>query len=312
MMARQCFVALVLPVLLALGIPSGPSRAAATDWVGNAHAAARLITAVEATGSSTRLDAGLQIRLAPGWHTYWRTPGDAGVPPTIDWEGSRNIAAATIAWPAPRRLPAIGGLETQGYEDGVVLPIAVTLSRTGEAVSLHAEVDYAACSQVCIPYHASLDLALPPGLAVPGTEAPLIAAASRQVPRSFADTGLQLDAVVAGGGAKPVLSVRLTSSGAPFRAPDLFIEGAKGASPGRPEVTLADAGRIATLRIPFHGAAASALVGVPLWLTVVDGDRAAAISAVPHLGALPSLGAGAPPLAMIGVALLGGLILNLM
>lgn len=144
--------------LLGLAVLAGSAHAAASDWASNAHGSARLISAVEATGSGTRLDVGLQLRLTPGWHTYWRTPGDAGVAPTIDWQGSENLAGATVAWPAPLHLPPAGGLETIGYENGVVLPISVTLERAGAPLRLHAEVDYASCKDVCIPYHASLDL----------------------------------------------------------------------------------------------------------------------------------------------------------
>ncbi len=76
----------VLAVGLVFGWPAG-GFAAATGWVGDNHAAARLITATEATGSASAIEAGLEIRLAPGWHTYWRSPGDAGIPPSIDWAG---------------------------------------------------------------------------------------------------------------------------------------------------------------------------------------------------------------------------------
>src|ERR1700692_2618806 len=99
--ASACSPALALAAVLAIAQPALAS-AAATGWTGDNHAAVRLITAVEATGSSKRLDAGLQIRLAPDWHAYWRSPGDAGIPPSIDWSGSVNVTAATIAWPAPR------------------------------------------------------------------------------------------------------------------------------------------------------------------------------------------------------------------
>jgi suppressor for copper-sensitivity B len=70
----------VLVVGLVFGWPAG-GFAAATGWVGDNHATARLITATEATGSASAIEAGLEIRLAPGWHTYWRAPGDAGIPP---------------------------------------------------------------------------------------------------------------------------------------------------------------------------------------------------------------------------------------
>jgi suppressor for copper-sensitivity B len=129
-----------------------------------------------------QVDVGLQLRLTPGWHTYWRSPGDAGIPPVVDWKGSRNVAGAEIAWPAPKRLPSLGGLETVGYEDGVVPPIVVRLAQPGAPLRLHAEVDYASCKDICILYHANLDLALPAGLARPGPEAPLLAETRALVP----------------------------------------------------------------------------------------------------------------------------------
>lgn len=131
-------------LLLALGL-AGPAQAAANAWDSHEHGSARLITATEATGSGTQLDVAIQFRLTPGWHTYWRTPGDAGFPPTIDWNGSENLAGAAIAWPAPQRLPPVGGLETLGYVDGLVLPVVVTLAHPGAPLHLHAEVDYASC-----------------------------------------------------------------------------------------------------------------------------------------------------------------------
>lgn len=301
-----------LILLFALAMPGGSARAAATGWVGDAHAAARLITAVEATGSSRQLDAGLQIRLAPGWHAYWRTPGDAGVPPSIDWKGSEDVAAAEIAWPAPTRL-VVSGLQNAVYYDRVTLPIALALAHPGAPARLHAEVDYAACAEVCVPYHASLDLVVPAGLAVPGPEAKPIAAARAQVPGDFAAGRLRLlGAAVADEKGGAVLSVRLASFGAPLLAPDLFVEGVTNASPGRPAVALADAGRIATLRVPIPGTTAAALAGTTLHFTVVDGARSAAADATPRLGTLPPVRGETGRPAIIGLALLGGLVLNLM
>ena len=140
--------------VLALAWPAG-AYAAATGWVGDNHAAARLITAAEATGSASAIEAGLEIRLAPGWHSYWRSPGDAGIPPSIDWAGSDNLAHAETAWPAPQRW-SVQGFETAGYENHVVLPIALTLAQPGRPVVLHAAVDYAACANICVPYSAKL------------------------------------------------------------------------------------------------------------------------------------------------------------
>ena len=309
---------LLATALLGLIVPGARARAAASEWAINPHGAARLIAAVEATGSSAQLDVGLQLRLTPGWHTYWRTPGDAGIPPTIDWRGSENMASAAIAWPAPRRLPPLGGLETLGYEDGVVLPISVTLLHPSAALHLHAEVDYASCKDVCIPYHASLDLVLPPGLARPGPEASLIAAARARVPGDLAAAQLKLfGAVVEPAKEGAVLSVRLTSAGTPLRAPDLFVEGAGDGSPARPDVTLSSGDDVATLRVPIRHVTADVLSRTVLRLTFVDGARSAEAEATPVLGTLPSapdqIGRGqAVRIVMIGLALLGGLVLNLM
>ena len=309
---RFVFCAFLLSLVLGMTVPATPSLAASTEWVGDNHAAARLITAVEATGSTTQLDAGLQIRLAPGWHAYWRSPGDAGIAPSIDWKGSDNLADATIAWPAPRRF-SLSGLETQGYEDGVVLPLALTLAHPGQALSLHAEVDYAACKDICVPYHASLALSLPPGLALPGPEAALIAVARARVPGGLEAAGIKLTgAVIAAGKGSAVLAVRLRSTTARFSASDLFVEGAASGSPGRPEVALAEGGRVATLRVPIRGGTATALAGQPLHLTIVDGDRSAETVSTPPLGSLPPLAGEKLPVAIIGLALLGGLVLNLM
>jgi suppressor for copper-sensitivity B len=308
---RAALTGLVL--LLAFAAPGGAARAAASEWVNEAHAAARLISAVEATGSSAQLDVGLQLRLTPGWHTYWRTPGDAGLAPAIDWNGSQNAAGAEIAWPVPRRLRSVGGLETVGYEDGVVLPIAVTLTHPGAPLHLHAEVNYASCNDVCIPYHASLDLVLPPGLASPGSEAPLIAAARARVPGDLASAQLSLlDAGVGPRNGSAILSVRLASTGAPLEAPDLFVEGMAKGSAGRPEIALADANRVAIIEVPIRGETPDALANDQLRVTLVDGARAAEAAITPRFGAVASMPGPTVRLSVTGLALLGGLVLNLM
>ena len=312
---RQRFIwgGATLLVLLVFAAAGRPAKAAATDWVNEPHGSARLISAVEATGSSSQIDVGLEFRLTPGWHTYWRSPGDAGIPPSIDWKGSENFAGAEIAWPAPKRLPSVGGLETVGYEDGVVLPIVVRLAQPGASLHLHAEVDYASCKDICIPYHASLDLALPSGLARPGAEAPLLAGAHVRVPADLSVAQLDLlGAAVESKSGHAVLSVRLASTGVPFSSPDLFIEGLQKGAPGRPERTLADAGKTVTLRVPIAGEPATAIAGKSFKVTVIDGARAAETEIAPILGSLSPLAADASCVAVLGLALLGGLILNLM
>ena len=263
-----CWIGLELTAALMFGSPHG-AVAAATGWVGDDHAAARLITAVEATGSGPTVDAGLEIRLAPGWHAYWRSPGDAGIPPSIDWAGSGNLARTEIAWPAPARL-SLQGFETAVYEHHVVLPITLTLARPGAPLKLHAAVSYAACAEVCVPYSATFDLALPAGMALPGPEAPLIADARAHVPDGLAAARLELlSATVTSTGPDTALIIRLRAADASFYAPDLFVgtrQGIAWPSGGEPHRM----GRVARLTIPLREVEAASVVGKSLTLTLVD------------------------------------------
>ncbi|RME94510.1 MAG: cytochrome C biogenesis protein, partial [Alphaproteobacteria bacterium] len=97
------FSALLLPLLLSW---AAPAVAGETSWAEALHARSRLITATEHTdGAARRLVAGIHVQLEKGWKTYWRSPGDAGLPPSFDWSGSRNVKSATVLWPAPKRFP---------------------------------------------------------------------------------------------------------------------------------------------------------------------------------------------------------------
>lgn len=269
-------IAAAAATLLSGGLAAA-AHAAASPWIGDAHAAARLVSASEATGSTAQLAAGIEIRLAPGWHTYWRSPGEAGIAPRADWHGSQNLARAVLAWPAPRYFSA-QGIETIGYGKDVVLPVTATLVRPGQPLWLHAAFDYAACAEICVPYHAELSLALPAGPARPGPQAPLIARFAARVPGSPRAAGIVLErAVLDSTYGHLGLRIQIATTGTPFAAPDLFVDGMKEASFGRPRVTLEAAGRTARFAIPVYGAQASALLGHTLLLTVVDGRRTAAI-----------------------------------
>jgi suppressor for copper-sensitivity B len=287
--------------LLAL-LASSPAMAAATEWVGDADTAVRLVTASDTAGTDGPVEAGLEFRYGAGRHGSWRNPGDAGLAPKVDWSGSDGVGAAHLAFPAPSRF-SVGDLQTYVYAGHVVLP--VTLARTGSGpLHLHATVRHAVCGEVCVPYRASLDLTLPAGPAARAKEADLIAAGRAAVPTSPAAAGLAVtQATRVGPGL--LLTLGLRSETVPFERPDLFIEGlAHGATPP-PTVTLADAGHAATLtvRVPPESGA----IAAPLTLTLVDGARAASFAF--DRAATPD---GPGLLAILGIALLGGLILNLM
>jgi DsbC/DsbD-like thiol-disulfide interchange protein len=107
--------------------------------------------------------AGLDLTLAPGWKTYWRSPGEAGIPPVFDWSGSQNLGAVQIHWPAPVVFHT-NGLQTIGYHDRLVLPLEVTPLDPDKPVTLRLSVQLGVCDDICLPATLSLtaDLA-PPG-----------------------------------------------------------------------------------------------------------------------------------------------------
>ncbi|MCW8309075.1 protein-disulfide reductase DsbD family protein [Acidiphilium sp. PA] len=290
--------------------------AASTPWVGNKHAAARLITATEATGNASQVDAGLQIRLERGWHAYWRNPGAAGIPPSIDWTGSTNVKSAHMYWPAPHRY-MLYGLVTQGYEHGVVLPLSIVPKHPGTPMVLRALVHYSACKTICIPYTAKLVLTLPAGLASPGPQAPLIARAWAHVPSTLAQAGLILSQVVISKSSEQkntaILSLVVDARGARLSRPDLFIQNHfSTATPGAPKVWLDTGHRRGVLSVTLKGERAAAIAERKLRFTLENGSTAAVFSATPIVGPIPPHGAGASLALILAIALLGGLILNVM
>lgn len=107
-----------------------------------------------ATDQGTRM-AGLEMAFAPGWKTYWRAPGDAGIPPVFDWTGSKNVKAVRLHWPRPSVFH-LNGMQSVGYRDALVLPLEVLPMDPAQPVALHLRVDLGVCKDICMP--ASLDL----------------------------------------------------------------------------------------------------------------------------------------------------------
>ena len=103
------------------------------------------------------LHLGWHVTLKEGWKTYWRSPGDAGLPPRWAWKEAKNIDAITVNWPAPHRLN-IFDMDTYIYHDEVILPIAVTIKDGQQAVSIALDMDYMICAEICVPQSASYSL----------------------------------------------------------------------------------------------------------------------------------------------------------
>src|ERR1051325_2083957 len=150
----------IVPVLAAaVGAASLAPEARAQDssqWQKDSHSAVRLVAGAR---SGAVLLGGIAFQLQPGWHTYWRNPGDSGVPPRFDFSMSDNVETVTVLWPAPAKLDDGAGGTALGYIRQVTLPLRIVAKNTDRPVTLRADINYAVCEKICIPVEASAELA---------------------------------------------------------------------------------------------------------------------------------------------------------
>lgn len=213
---------------LAAGIPG--ARAAdpvtQTPWSVGVNSQARLLAAGgPEPGPNIAYRAGVEIELKPGAHTYWREPGDAGVPPQVSFEGSRNLKSAELRYPAPVRIDE-GGLQVFGYRQNVILPIDAVPLNAAEPVHLEVRFSYAACARICIPAeaHAALDLAPKDAR---GADAGRLLMASVAMPERVENGGLvTIAARPVAGRDKPTWRIAIERPRGPWR--DLFVEAPQG------------------------------------------------------------------------------------
>jgi DsbC/DsbD-like thiol-disulfide interchange protein len=190
---------LALGVMLPVGL-LGAAPAALSDqspWVSSTDSKVRLVSgAVELDGKPCLLG-GVQLRMNGGWKTYWRNPGDSGVPPSFDFTGSKNLKLAEVLYPAPHRFADADGTAI-GYDDEVVFPVRITPEREGEPIELKLALSYGLCKTLCIPNDVNLGLELPADVASHSGDAPLLEASLARVPKASAPNALpRIEAVTA-------------------------------------------------------------------------------------------------------------------
>ncbi len=130
--------------------------------------------------------AALELRLAPGWKTYWRAPGEAGIPPQFDWSESENIRAVAFHWPKPEVFD-LNGMRTFGYHEALVLPVEFSAADAGRPIAVKARIDLGVCNEICVPVTVSVAGELSPGAAPD----PVIGAALARMPEPAARAGLR-------------------------------------------------------------------------------------------------------------------------
>jgi DsbC/DsbD-like thiol-disulfide interchange protein len=167
-----------LAATLAVSLPAIEARAEdASPWQRDGHSAVRLLAG---SRSGAVLLGGIAFQLQPGWKTYWRNPGDSGVPPRFDFSKSENIEAVTVLWPAPAKFDDGAGGYSLGYKNQIVLPLRIVAKNADKPVTLRAAVNYAVCEKLCIPVEANAELAF---TSVASTEDSELFAALDTVPK---------------------------------------------------------------------------------------------------------------------------------
>ena len=145
----------VATTLLASSLALAARADDASPWQRDGHSAVRLLAG---SRSGAVLLGGIAFQIQQGWKTYWRSPGDSGVPPRFDFSKSDNVEAVTIMWPAPLKFDDGAGGHSIGYHDQIVLPLRIVPKTADKPVTLRAEINYAVCEKLCIPVEASAEL----------------------------------------------------------------------------------------------------------------------------------------------------------
>lgn len=316
MATRLLAAALLIGMMAGPGLAADPARAPTVKSPAPPGPPKVTVTLLGETASiepGASFWVGIRQRIAPGWHTYWTNPGDSGEPPTVDWALPPGWAAGPLVFPQPERMP-VGPLMSYGYTDEVVLLTRLTAPAgrpNGGPVTLRGHVAWLVCEKICIPEEADVTLTLPvaAGKPAPGAGAAAIEQARRAVPSpspwpaSLRATPETVTVSVAAPGLQPDRIAEV-----------VFFPGRWGvidhAAPQ--EVTIAPDGialRAARGLLPEDPSAD--LDGVLVIRERLDQGLVSSAFAI-----TASVGGGPGPsltmIAAIGLALAGGLILNLM
>jgi suppressor for copper-sensitivity B len=186
---------IILSLFAVLICTSANALAAESPWSSAEQMQAKLLSAHETISSDqTTLNAALQTRLAPGWHSYWRNPGESGLPPKILWESSKNIESIEMLFPAPKRFQELD-LTTFGYDGDVTYPLNITLKEAGKAAKLDFTLETMVCKDICLPVTLPLSLEIEAGEGADSKHRSLIDYAHKKIPSSTETPQLKIENV---------------------------------------------------------------------------------------------------------------------
>ncbi|MEC6882606.1 protein-disulfide reductase DsbD family protein [Photobacterium piscicola] len=253
----------------------------------------------------------LEVKLDTNWKTYWRSPGEGGVAPSINWETSSNISHVDWQWPLPKRYEFLG-VETLGYKHDVIFPLSIHVKDMTKPVFLSGKLTMSSCTSICVLTDYELSFDFIPSKLSPSTEAMfLYNKGESQVPKT--SPAVTLKAVSYNKAEKKVTVVATNSTG--WQQPDVIIDGdaqaVKDTSFLKPTTTIKGDTLYATLPVTSWFGTPK-LVGQPLHVTIGDHDIAVEMTATATDLPVNIPSTNGNILKVIGLALLGGLILNIM
>jgi thiol:disulfide interchange protein len=300
----------IFALALALAAPAALQADSASSSADVAHLHVQLVVPEQTLRQGTANDAGLYFKLDPGWHIYWKNAGDSGEPPHMKWTLPDGITASELEFPPPKRLP-LGPLMDFGYENEVLFPFHFDVADSAKRgpAALHAKVDWLVCQNVCIPGKAELEAkrdVVPPG--TPATtgepDAGIWQRWANSIPKPLAGA-TAIFQPTADGFRLEFKTGRRESKAEFFPADQNILD-----NPSPQKVTPTPNGLVLELKKDANLSVAPAdLKGV----LELSGGRAYEIAAQPGtVAAPPPAPAGPGLLRVVGLAFLGGLLLNLM
>jgi DsbC/DsbD-like thiol-disulfide interchange protein len=263
---------MIIGLLIAAAMPPAAARAAATHWIEADGARIRLVAA-EPAPDAAEIRAALVVELKPGWKTYWRDPGDAGVPPQFNLVGGTNVSAARLDFPAPERFEE-GASKTNGYKQPVAFPLTFSLQTPGKPSAIKATAFLGVCEEICVPVQAEFSLDVPVAVASTQDQA-LVQAAFDALPKpgnaSFGLTNLSSQ--------PKALEVEIAAPPS-AQPPELFVA-ADGFQFGAPKLTAALKEK-SRFTVPIIFAPKEAKIeGAKVYYTVKSGGMAVSGSVPP-------------------------------
>ncbi|USR75973.1 thioredoxin family protein [Photobacterium damselae] len=284
-----------------------------TGWVHNPQhppVAVRLMLTGEKNEANKTVEGLLEVKLDKDWKTYWRSPGEGGTAPSINWELSSNLNSVDWHWPLPKRYEFLG-VETLGYKHDVIFPMTFHLDDMNKPVFLSGKLTMSSCTSICVLTDYELSLDFNPEKLVPSVDAMVLYNKGNSlVPKP--STAVELTQV-SYDEAKKIVSIIATNK-AGWTNPDVFVDGqskpVKQTSFLTPKIDVSGEQLIAQVPVSSWFGTPK-LVGEPLSVTITDKDIAVELSKTADNKPVIAL-QNDSLLKVIGLALLGGLILNIM